>query len=541
MPAAARKEWGDGRIFQPQIPSFFTIDVIDPLIGPTGPAGPTGPQGIQGEVGPAGPSGPMGPEGLEGPQGDPGPSGPSGPTGPQGVQGPQGISGATGATGPEGEQGLTGPTGPSGATGPEGPEGPQGESGPSGVSGETGPTGASGSQGIQGPIGPSGPQGEQGSQGPQGDQGPIGPTGPQGITGPEGPQGPGGPPPLLGFSITALANPGADTCVTIAADGLPLVSYANAATGWVRILHCNDVACTSSEPQDIAEGTAASITTGSDGFGIISYQGADTRLKVAHCQNEACVSPALSSLETTSATGQSNSIAIGRDGLPLIAYWDRSIGGLKVAHCNDTSCGSATTTVLDAGGGNTGLGVDLTVGTDGLGIISYWGSGGLKVAHCGNLVCSTAGGFTNPDGASTLRQSQIAIGQDGLALIAYSRNSGNLRMVHCNNTECTSASASTLSNDGNNGDEHDLAIGTDGLAVISFWQTSPVRVLKMAHCSDVPCTTARPVTVDLEGMGTSITVGTDGLPLITYRNSESQVRALHCSNRFCIPYHRAPR
>jgi hypothetical protein len=111
----ARDANGKDRIFQPQIPSFFSVDVIDLLVGPTGA---TGPQGIQGVTGP------------QGPQGIQGVTGPTGATGPQGVQGP------TGATGPQGIQGPSGPSGPKGPTGPSGPAGPSGPTGPKGDPGD---------------------------------------------------------------------------------------------------------------------------------------------------------------------------------------------------------------------------------------------------------------------------------------------------------------------------------------------------------------------------------------------------------------------
>jgi hypothetical protein len=95
----ARKKDGIDRIFQPQIPSFFSLDVVDPL------SGPTGPQGIQG---PTGATGAQGPQGIQGP------------TGATGAQGPQGIQGPTGATGAQGPQGIQGPTGATGAQGPPG-------------------------------------------------------------------------------------------------------------------------------------------------------------------------------------------------------------------------------------------------------------------------------------------------------------------------------------------------------------------------------------------------------------------------------------
>jgi hypothetical protein len=64
--------------------------------------------------------------------------------------------------------------------------------------------------------------------------------------------------------------------------------------------------------------------------------------------------------------------------------------------------------------------------------------------------------------------------------------------------------------------------------------------LKVAHCSDAACTSAITTTVDSTGkVGyyTSITVGVDGLPIISYMdNSNDDLKLTHCSNTLCTPY-----
>ena len=60
---------------------------------------------------------------------------------------------------------------------------------------------------------------------------------------------------------------------------------------------------------------------------------------------------------------------------------------LKVAHCNDTACASASASPVD--GGLLGLYTSATIGADGLGLISYYDdtNANLKVAHCANTFC----------------------------------------------------------------------------------------------------------------------------------------------------------
>ena len=90
-----------------------------------------------------------------------------------------------------------------------------------------------------------------------------------------------------------------------------------------------------------------------------------------------------------STTTRYPSITIGADGLGLISYYDLTNDDLKVALCDNTACTSATTSTLDSVGA-VGDQTSITIGADGLGLISYhdWTNKNLKVAHCGNTFCA---------------------------------------------------------------------------------------------------------------------------------------------------------
>jgi len=79
---------------------------------------------------------------------------------------------------------------------------------------------------------------------------------------------------------------------------------------------------------------------------------------------------------------------LGADGRGLISSYDETNGDLKVAHCADSACTSATLTTVDRAG-NVGQYSAVTIGTDGLALISYYDetNSDLKVAHCSNLFC----------------------------------------------------------------------------------------------------------------------------------------------------------
>jgi 6-phosphogluconolactonase (cycloisomerase 2 family) len=99
------------------------------------------------------------------------------------------CSGPIGPDGSQGETGLQGPTGDQGPVGDSGPAGAEGQQGPKGDQGPVAPQGIAGDQGDQGPQGEQGETGTQGDQGEAGTQGDQGETGPQGDPGPRGIQG----------------------------------------------------------------------------------------------------------------------------------------------------------------------------------------------------------------------------------------------------------------------------------------------------------------------------------------------------------------
>ena len=138
-------------------------------------------------------------------------------------------------------------------------------------------------------------------------------------------------------------------------------------------------------------GATSSVTVGADGLGLISYYDyTNGDLKVAHCGNAACTSGnTITTLDSDGDVGAYTSVTVGADGLGLISYQDSGNEDLKVAHCSDTACSAATITTLDGTGTDVGSDTSVTVGGDGLGLISYWDATNrdLKVAHCSNRFC----------------------------------------------------------------------------------------------------------------------------------------------------------
>jgi hypothetical protein len=339
------------------------------------------------------------------------------------------------------------------------------------------------------------------------------------------------------------ATGGQYTSVAIGTDGLPLISYYDATNFYLKVAHCDDPACASRTVTMLGYGGLhTSVTIGADGLPLISCGG----LMVAHCEDLACTSAALA---TPDSGGEYTSVTIGADGLPLISYYNS--GDLMVAHCEDLACTSVHLHGLDTGYEDVGQYTSVTIGADGLPLISYYEAtnGDLKVAHCDDPACghATLGG---PDGESATRDigeyTSVTIGADGLPLISYyNATLGNLKVAHCENPACTSAVVTTL--DDGDGDDvgryTSVTIGADGLPLISYYDATNGD-LKVAHCHDLACTSA--VVTTLDGGGgddvgwyTSVTIGADGLPLISYYDATNEaLKVFHCANAFCTDYFR---
>jgi hypothetical protein len=415
-----------------------------------------------------------------------------------------------------------------------------------------------GARGLQGLPGPTGSAGIPGTPGPKGDTGAPGAQGQPGATGPQGPAGPAlvrsAPSPVTITTLDAVGVVGGDageiTSATIGADGLGLVGYFDETNGHLKVAHCNDVACMSATDTTLDSagdvGRGSSVVLGADGLGLISYRDkTNGGLKVAHCDNFACtsatVSTAVANIGTTPLSWDT-SATVGPDGRVLIAYTTGSF--LTVARCDNLKCTSASVT-NGLSGSSTAQEVSMILGADGLGLISYEGYAGshfnLRVAHCNDAACTSATNSTLDSSGDVGGYDSVTIGTDGLGLISYfDQTNGDLKVAHCTDLSCTSATKSTLDSAGNPGSYTSVTIGTDGLGLISY-NSGSFTGFRVAHCRSVACTGASlitPVTY-AAATNTSLTIGTDGLGLFShYDRSTGELKVAHCSNPFCVPHFR---
>ena len=272
--------------------------------------------------------------------------------------------------------------------------------------------------------------------------------------------------------------------------------------GDLKVAHCTDPACTSLADITILDsvgyvGAYTSVAIGTDGFPVISYQNSSFptgELKVAHCNDAACIGPAdITTVDSSGFVGLFTSLSIGTDGFPVISYQDGfPTNDLKVAHCTDPACtGSGDITTVDSSG-RVGWNTSMAIGTDGYPVISYWDgtNNDLKVAHCTDLACSSVPELTTVDSAARVGFfSSLAIGNDGFPVISYSDETGDgaLKAAHCTDLACTGTVDITSVDIAGFAFFPSLAVGIDGFPVISYFDDNNSD-LKAAHCRNVGCT-----------------------------------------------------
>lgn len=318
------------------------------------------------------------------------------------------------------------------------------------------------------------------------------------------------------------------------------------------VAHCGTVTCTSGNSLSTVDsdgnvGFASALAIGSDGLPVIAYRdGTDATVVVAHCGNIDCTAGnTLNTLDGGQRFGLYIALAIGSDGLPFVSYDDGTFGeqALRTAHCGDLSCSSGNTITIHGVIGEGGFGSSIAIGTDGYPIISYRaGNSYPRVLHCGNVLCSGGDTITQigPDQSLSTRTS-IAIGTDGLPIFAYYARNLGIKLVHCGNVECSSGNTINVVDEGVAvASWPSVTLGSDGLPVISYQRGNDT--LMVALCGDNECASGNVLTtIDVAGPAeySSIALGLDGLPVISYYGN-IRLKVAHCGDVACGAFKPTP-
>lgn len=367
-----------------------------------------------------------------------------------------------------------------------------------------------------------------------------------------------------------VSNVGANRkgSMTIGSDGLPImVAYTNTpgVCAGLCVVHCRDFSCKTTDKTPIdSDGYYASITIGANGNPIIAYTPDQNELRVAICSDILCNNKTIKNGSNLGVYGVGAlALTIGINGGPIISYSD---GDLYMYVCTNASCDDGSIKTIANSGFFEGSNHALAIGVNGNPIIAYdyYDSASqrdLRVASCLSSTCNEFPAVSTVDTAVnrvTGLYPSMTINDDGFPIIAYHceqscSGGGNLRMMtlRCGTTSCSSGNTITA-HDVNalgaaDGLSTSIAIGADNLPIISYYSGLPsfsAGGMKILKCGTIACGAGNSFINDgidagignISALGhfSSIAIAGDGVPVIMYYSATGNtIRFLHCANDFC--------
>ena len=214
-----------------------------------------------------------------------------------------------------------------------------------------------------------------------------------------------------------------------------------------------------------------------------------------------------------------------------------------MAKCFDYKCEEVTITYLLFH--HTSIYTHINLGSDGCPVINA----NLMIFTSTNLQCSQ---YTNntidiwTGVVSKDRIGSVAIGSNGLPIIAYARDGfgvmvdRQLRITYCTDPMCLFTleyildESATIYDNGLN--STNVTIGSDGLPLITYYDQN--GKLKVAHCTVVDCSEVLIQTLEVFGQensgGLGVVIGSNGLPIISHYNPNvGSLRLTQCLDVNC--------
>jgi len=179
----------------------------------------------------------------------------------------------------------------------------------------------------------------------------------------------------------------------------------------------------------------------------------------------------------------------------------------------------------------------VAVGDDGNPVIAYENGTArtLNLAICLDPVCADST-HRVIDTISGALSPSVAIGDDSNPVISYNQGDGTsgLRVAVCDDPTCASFTTTTIHELSSPGPGTSVAIGTDGLPVISYWNSD----LRVAKCLNAKCTASAHVSVDSTntqvGKFSSIAINAVGNPVISYLDDSNEaLKVAVCGDSAC--------
>jgi hypothetical protein len=238
-------------------------------------------------------------------------------------------------------------------------------------------------------------------------------------------------------TLDSKRGTGATSSLALTTDNRPVISYFDDTDNDLKLAICNNSACSNPVTSTLDSagdvGWMSSLALTTDNVPVISYYDfTKDVLKLAFCDDAACLNPTFSILDGSGASGMSSSLALTTPGnIPVISYSDWINKDLKLAVCNDSACTSSSVSTLDSIGDVWGV-TALALSATNIPVISYSDltTKDLKLAVCNDSACTNPT-ISNLDSIGDVgTANSLALTTANIPVISYyDQTNGNLKLL----------------------------------------------------------------------------------------------------------------
>lgn len=264
----------------------------------------------------------------------------------------------------------------------------------------------------------------------------------------------------------------------------------------------------------------------------------------------------LKKLDSSGSVGKYTSLKLRDKTSPVVAYFDSTKKQVKFAVCSNKPCDSVTLQADDTSVGMKDPGAAIEVGINSSGfpfaVYGYKNSIGTKdivIATCSSTTCANAfpDAYTVTSFISDTTDVAVAM-YKGAPLLFYKYSDEVITVRQCDKAQVGCAekkSGLLLLDDGfTKAKDLNIAIGEDGKAILTYVVTDgTTSELRMMRCNDAACSSGTvggltPVTIATStGKGitaSALTLNSSGLPRIAYYSSQAKKGLIAlCADKAC--------